>query len=506
MAFSTTVHEEYKIYAEQWVKNKDCARDKVHQKKEVYLPRKSIPQQLINSSSDYANQEIFLQHKYNTEIWPQAVFFNFTGPTKNAWTGLIMSKQPTIKFADSDDTVTSIDFLIDNADGSGNGLITVSRLALEATQETGGGGFLTTSPVGTMTALDLQKGINVPLIKMFDRSDILNWESKYTQGRKQLVYLKLREFEFYSDNDESKVITKHIEFFKDANGVRYEITRDNPVEPDYPAFESDYVMENGKILQEIDFDWFGANDNDESPDPAPLTPIASLNVKHYQMSSANDHQLREAGQAHVHIDYGNQSDVQVHLDDGTSVSIAEYLNPLGVQLGVNSFTATTNGGKMELLQIQTDNLLSETPAKILEEARMLGAQIPDNQKNKTATATEIEFGAKNANLITLADNVSIALLSAIKRVARKAGYAYNDIQFQLNRDLITKSLDAQSLQQLRENVNSGLVPLNAAFWKLQQTGNIPYDWTFEQYLKHLQDTQQILEMRFGSNETVVDDE
>ena len=500
MAFSNTRHVEYGLYCEQWELNKDASHDLVKQKKTKYLPMNDLPASALVTHENIQMNE-FIKHKYATQIWPMSVFFNFTRPTIGAWVGLIMAKKPTIQFAEGDDVESDLDYLLKNADGAGNGLTTVAKLGLESAIETGGGGFLVSVQNGQMTAQSIRDGSLAPLVKMYDRNNILNWESSYIGGRKQLTYLKLREWEYYSDSDKSETIEKHIEFFLEPDGVRYEITRDNPHEPEYPALESDYLQEAGVIAKSIPFYWFGANDNDESVDPAPITPIAALNVLHYQLYSRHVQQCYDAGQAQYHIDHGTQQTVTgINPNTGHNDSIVNILNPGGIKVGSSAAIHTINGGRVEILQAGTDSLLGEEPGKIEERAQKIGAQMLVESSNTTATEANLSYGAATSNLVTIADNVGMALKSAIERIAEIIEYSRIDqIQFELNKKLVTVMMSAQDVQAAMQQVMNGVMPLKAMFWQMQQSGKVPSEWTYEMFLAEIENDQGTLALMGAGN-------
>lgn len=488
MAFSTTTHWQYKEYAGIWEQNKDVANGLVKQKKEKYLPRKNLPKQALKSNENNQLQE-FLNYKYDTQFWPMARFVDFTRTTISSWVGLIMSKKPVIQFTGGDGE-TILDYLLVNADGSGNGLETVARLGIEASVITGGGGYLVSMPSGTMTVQSIRDGSIAPMLKMYDRQNILDWEVAFIGGRKQLTYLKLREYEYYSNSDTSEKIEKHIEFFLNDGLVTYEVNRDKGYEPNYPAQETGELIESGKRASSIPFYWFGANDNDESIDPPPITAIADLNIEHYQLNAADVHQMWAGVTAQLHIDHGSHQQIQVSDENGKLISIVDYLNPEGIKVGVETAIHTINGGRVELIQQNADTPIRSKLEAIRGEARSIGAQMPGDVKNQTATAAAIEFGAVTSALITISDNISAALKSAIKHIAEAVSYNEIDqIKFSLNRNLITKSMDANEMREIRESVMQRVLPLYLAYQRLREGGVFSADVTFEEYKAYLEEDE-----------------
>jgi hypothetical protein len=490
MAFSTITHIEHQLYRQQWELNKDASRDLVKQQKTKYLPMNNLPDSALTTPENVQMNE-FIKHKYNTQIWPMSVFYNFTRPTIGAWVGLIMAKKPTISFTDVEDGETKLDYLLKNADGGGNGIVTLAKLALEATIETGGGCFYLSPPSGGMTEQSIRDGSSAPFIKYYDRNNILNWETKFVGGRKQLTYIKLREWEFYSKEDSSERIEKHIEFFLIDGAVTYKVTRDKGYEDaGYPALEEGAFVVNSKQVNSIPVFWFGANDNDESVDPAPITPIAALNVLHYVMFTRDMHQRYDAGQAQYHIDHGTQQQVQIADENGKLVSIVEFMNPGGIKIGSSAAIHTINGGKAEILQAKTDSLLATAPTEIEERAQKIGAQMLVESSITTATEANLSYGASTSNLVTIADNVGMALKAVIELVADWVGYTAKDkIQFELNKKLVTVSMSPQEIQTLWQAVLQGVHPMRAYFWQMQQAGKVPTEWTFETFMAEIEEDQ-----------------
>lgn len=502
MAFDSTTHVEYQLYKTQWELNKDAANDLVKQGKTKYLPMNDLPPSALTTPENVQLNEM-IKHKYNTQIWPMSVFYNFTRPSLGAWVGMIMAKQPTIQFGEGDGE-TPLDFLLKNADGAGNGLNIVAKIGLEAAMTTGGGVFLVSAPEGKMTVQSVRDGSVAPRIKAYDRQNILNWETGYVNGAKQLTYIKLREWEFYSNESESTRIEKHIEYFLSDGRVSYSVTRDQSFEG-YPAQEDGELIESGKAATSIPAYWFGAQDNDECVDPAPITPIAALNVAHYQMYSRHLHQCWDAGQAQYHIDHGTQSNPSVTDENGKIVSIVEFLNPGGIKIGSNAAIHTINGGRAEILQAKTDSLLAEEPGKIEERAQKIGAQMLVESSTTTATEASITHGASTSSLVTISDNVGLALKMAIERVAeaieevsKLVGFN-GEIQFELNKKLITSMMTAQEVQAMVQAVMQGIIPLRAGFWQLQQSGKVPSEWTYDDFIGYLEEDKGMMELMGAGN-------
>jgi len=498
MAIDTTVHVDYSRYARQWQKNKDASRDLVHQLKEKYLPTNELPAIALNDPSNRQLNE-YIKHKYNTQVWPMAVFFNFTRSTLSAWIGSIMAKKPQISFAESEKE-TKLDYLFKNADGAGNGTNTVAKLGLEATMETGGGGYLVVMPDATMTEQSVRDGSIAPRIKTYDRENILNYETSYINSNKVLTYLKIREFEAYSDKSTSELIVKHIEYFLDENGYVYWIvTRDNEY-PGYPAEEIGDLIEAGKRATSIPFYWFGANDNEETPDPAPITPIANLNVLHYVLSSRHTQQCYDVGQGQYHIDLGNMENLTIYDDTGKPMNPLDALNPGGVKFGSVVPIVTANSGSVELIQLSTDSLLAEEPGKIEERAIKIGAQMITQDVNQTATASRIAFSGNTSNLITIADNVGMALKAAIMRIADVVGYDSSLVKCELNKKLITETLTAQDRTSFMQMVMQGVMPLMALFRILQRAGEVTDEMTFDDFKAEIEKDEGFFALRgVGTN-------
>lgn len=504
MSIDSTVHVEYKLYEWEWKRNKDCARNLVKQKGVVYLPDNQLP-----DKPEYASINLYLENRYEKLILPRlSPFYNFTRTTLSAWIGVILAKKPSVRFSEKPDTETVIDYLMKNTDGAGNDLCQVGKAGLHATCETGGGLFLVNPPTGETNLQQERTGEVAPRILCYDRENILNWESHYFNSRKQLTYLKLREWEVYSDEGQSELIEKHIEYFLRDGVVTYKVTRSEEHLPNYPALEEGEIRKAGKSATSIPAFWFGANDNDEKVDPAPISTIADLNIVHYVMNSRDLVQRYEAGQGQLHIDLGQNPTDGVDAK-GNVVSALNKLNPGGVNFGTPMPIVTENGGVVELIQLSTDSLLAQKPKELIDEAIKIGAQMisQDGQFN-TATEATMSFGAITSSLSAISRNVSKALQSAVKELAEYVNFDPEFVEFELSQKLITETLDAQKATAFMNMVMQGVMPIEALYKIMQRAGEIPQEWTLEDYMSKIEESQGFINQlgmgSISSNNTITE--
>lgn len=497
MSIDYSVDADYNLHAWQWRINKDCARDMVKQKREEYLPTGELPQEAIKSQA-MRQFNAYKKHRYDTIVWPLAVFTNFTKSTISAHIGAIMGRKPEIEFSENPEEKTLLDYLRHNADGSGNGLVTIARIALEACEETGGGVFLTLAPDGKASAQDYMSGEHAARIKVFDRENILKREERFIKSNKVLTYIKLREFETYSDESDSQEITKHIEYFLGDDGfVTFKITRDKSFEG-YPDIETGDLIEYGKRSTRIPVRWFGAQDNDATIDTAPISAIANLNIQHYKMSARHAEQTHSS-KTQYHIDLGDVSELVTVDAKGQAVHPVQVLNPDGIIADSEIPIFTAKGGKVTLLQPEPNTPLAAEPERILEEAKKIGAQIQDVTQAQTATAARIAFGASTATLLTMSQNVSDALREAIRDIASGIGYKAELVKFSLNTKLSTEALTAQDRTSYMSMVQQGVYPLLALYHVLKRANEIPEEMTFDDYKMAIEEDEAFFALKGAGN-------
>ena len=253
----------------------------------------------------------------------------------------------------------------------------------------------------------------------------------------------------------------------DATGYRQRVFRGDDVVADtYPR------MANGSPWPFIPFQFLGTVNNDENPDNPMLLDIADLNIGHYRNSADLEESAFTVGQPMPHVDIG----------ESTSVQDWEKLNPNGLRWGSRA-GVQTRGGKMELVQAQPNTLPGDLMEK--KEAQMLaiGARLIEQRgQNETAEAVRARSGAENANLSTLAHNVSDGLENCLEWAALFMSTAdlHEQIIFQLNQQFYQENTDPQMVIARIQELDRGLIAKkDYRDWR-RKTGGIDTERTDEE--------------------------
>ena len=131
----------------------------------------------------------------------------------------------------------------------------------------------------------------------------------------------------------------------------------------------------GQPLEEITFEFCGAEDNRERIDPPLLGPLAGANLSDYRTSADLEQMLFLRG----------QPTVWVSTNDPT---LFEQQYPDGVTLGSKTILQLGEGGNAGVVQIGDSDALTNNMDKKRERIADLGVLI-HSEGNKQQTATEI---------------------------------------------------------------------------------------------------------------------
>lgn len=386
-----------------------------------------------------------------------AQWLGVTKRTHDGMMGAVFRKAPEM------DLPAVIQYLIDDADGSGMSLTQFARGATSKTVINGRHGILVDYPEAEdgLTREQTQ-GLRATL-RHYASESIINWR----RAGEDLVLIVLRET--YEDAvDEFSI--KEKEQFRvlslDAAGYRQRVYRGEEMVADiYPR------MASGDPWPLIPFQFIGTVNNDEVPDNPLLLDIADLNIGHYRNSADLEESAFIVGQPMPHVDIG-----ELAAQDW------KELNPNGIKWGSRA-GIQTKGGKLELIQAEPNSL----PKELMEqkEAQMLsiGARLIEQRGgNETAEAVRARSGAENANLSTVADNVSDGMENCLEWAAlfMTSADVHEQIRFRLNQEFYEQDADPQMVIARIQELDRGLIAKkDYRDWR-RKTGGIAPDRTDEE--------------------------
>ena len=395
-----------------------------------------------------------------------AICYNFTKRTLSGMVGSVMRKDPEEKFP------AAMDYLKDNADGTGVGLWQHAQDTLYELDSIGRGGLLVDAPnVAVASMAEQNAGLLNPVIAFYTAENIVNWRLERHGSVYRVVMIVLREqYEYIDGTDE----------FSPNYGEQYrvlDIVEGQYRQRIYRFNEKGALMEEAKEVfpklgkvppGEIPFTFIGASNNDSTIDDAPLLPLSELNIGHFRNSADNEESSFVVGQPTLFIAPG----------ENMSAETWQTLNPDGIRMGSRSGHNVGYGGNAFLVQANENNLAKENMLNKEQQAIQIGAQLITPSTQETAEASRIKRGADTSVMATIARNVSIAYEDALKWVAQMQNLPDTDIEFKLNMEFFLQPMTAQDRAAWMADINAGYLPATAYYAALRKAGVT--DWTDEE--------------------------
>lgn len=393
-----------------------------------------------------------------------AIVYNFTKRTLAGMVGSVMRKDPEQSFP------KAMDYLKDDADGSGVGLWQHAQDTLMEIDSVGRGGLLVDAPVADVATMAQQNAGKLnPIIAFYTTENVVNWKLKRVGSVNKFQMVVLREPYEYNDSPDE---------FSTMMGEQYRVL---DIDENGNYRQRVYKFDNGGTLQdgvqtfypqlnnvpkgEIPFTFVGASNNDSTVDDAPLLPLAELNIGHYRNSADNEENLFVVSQAMLVIAPSNTF----------SPEQWETANPNGVKFGARRGVNVGFQGDAKLIQASATNALDNALTKKEQQAIQIGAQLITPTTQITAESARLQRGADTSVMATIARNVSKAYEDCLKWVAQMMGLPDGNIEFKLNMEFFLQPMTAQDRQQWAADVQAGNMPLEA-YWAAMRKSGVT-DWT-----------------------------
>lgn len=385
----------------------------------------------------------------------RASWLGVTGRTHEGMLGGVFRKAPTAELP------SSIDYMLEDADGSGMALEQFAKLCVSALEQSGRAGVLVDYPEAEDGLTREQtRGLRATL-RYYDSQSIINWRR---EGEALTLVVLSETYEDEVDEFERNQETQYRVLRLEGGAYTQQVYRDNK-----PAGEKVTPRDAaGKAWREIPFQFLGAKNNDEIPDKPLLLDIADLNIAHYRNSADLEEGAFLCGQPMLHVDIGD-------LDSNQW----QELNPNGVQVGSRR-GIQTKGGSIAMVQAEERNL----PLSLMEqkERQMLaiGARLIEQRgQNETAEAVRARSGAENASLSSVATNVSNGIENALRWALGFMGGTGNVI-YQLNQQFYAEDADPQEVIARIQELDRGLIAKkDYRDWR-RRTGGIDPERTDEE--------------------------
>lgn len=463
-----TKHPLYMRNLASWQRVKDCVagEDQIKYRGELYLPH-PVPGETKSPEQKVREAAIERYKNYKS----RARFLNATGRTKTGMLGVAFSKPVEIALSGG------LSELETNADGKGQPLTQVIRNMLGEVLESGRGMLI---PDFTGSGEQTATTQGQLLLRFFTADQIINWRE--TGDKTTMVVVKWKEDQETGTDDfqlyerwvwlELRMVdgVAHARKWHEdiqSNGKYLDNANKSGKTPLAPLRDL-----NGSPITELPAFWLGSENNDATPDPAPLADIASLNIGHYQ-ADANVCEI-----AHL------ASNPTLAISGLTQAWAEKYLKH-GCKVGATTGILLNENAKAEIIQANDTNgntLLKETRAK---EMAMLGAKLIERGTGaKTATQASFEAQTDNSILSLCAGNVEKCVNAALRAAAMMVN-GKGEVGIAQQYDVAT--IDAPALTALMAMVQNGTLSLHNFIRYQQSIGLISDEKTPEQIEAEIRD-------------------
>ena len=440
-------HAEYNKNVDKWKLTRNAATGLSFEETRKYIPRRTHEEQD--------------QYYHRVE---KAIYTNYTGRTREGLKGAIFRLPPRIELP------PDMEFMLDNADGAGQSLTQVAKLAADEVMETGRFGLLADYPMvdENLTVEQVRRMGLQPHIATYTAESIINWHVHVMNGRRQLGMLVLKE--------NSPV---HYDEFTWDYVDRYRVLRLNEDQ----QYTQQLYDENGDAITEeitirgasgqpfdyIPFHFIGSRDNLPDIDEPILYDIARVNIGHFRNSADQENNLSVHG--------GGTLVVSTDM----SPEAFQSANPGGITVGENAGLILSEGGKAELLQLGSASAIGTEMAHKEQMMVQIGAKII----TKTAEEARIQATSENSMLDTMVGNINEAFTAVIYDCRAFISPTDAEIVFSLNDDFWQDSIAPQEIMAMIQGNDAGVMPKIDIVRRLMDAGWIQSEGTAEDILAEI---------------------
>ena len=409
----------------------------------------------------------------------RASLFNAVKKTETGLAGMAFSKPEKLSLPES------MQYLLDDADGSQVGLMQQVQEVLNDVLETGRDGLLVDFPErqSETTSKEQDELAVRSSIVVYKAESILDWSTIKVNAAMKLSFVKLLEETTERDPDDifATICVKryrvlmlteegfYIQRIYDEDGTYVEIM---------PKDKS------GNFFTYIPFFFIGSVNNRPTVDPAPLIELAEVNLAHYRNSADAEESSFITGQPTLAISGLNKSWADTYFKDGIS-------------FGARAGLLLPEGGSATLVQAQAntipENLMTRKEKQMIE----LGARlIVEGGGNQTAEAARIKHSGDASVMNVVIGNINQGYNDALKAVQQFQTGSSEEIEFQLNDNFLEGKLSAQDLLALVSTWQQGAISRDVLQKKLIEGDIISEDEDLELMNQVIDETRQVID--FGS--------
>lgn len=459
MSYPTWTHPTVLENCVEWQTIRDCAKGErvIKSRGEDYL--RALPEMSNAEYNDYLDR---------------AVFFNMTGRTINALTGIVFNRSAQITgipkklekaFRYPTRTNTTFDAFLKKVCRE---LVTLGRYGV---------------------LLDMDTGPNpnqTPYFAGYSAENILDWQETVIDGRLVPTEIVLREMReqrgaFGAGKTALTVIRRlSLEWSNDRQDFVYiqYVYEGEGTSVDVETLTPKRIVptRSGVPLNRIPFTFLGAIDNTPEIDRSPLADIASLNISHYKSYAQLEHSRHYTA---MPIFYA-----QVPQGNGEKT----------YRIGSSIVWEVGPGERPGILEMNGHGLNGLTDACDQKEDQVsaLGGRLMSGQSRSTAesdNSLKLKEGNERSILLNIVFSVSEGMTEMLRKWVYWAGVDNtDDVGVELNKEFLTDTLGARELRAVYAMYLDGVVPITVLHHYLQKAEVIP-DWMDVDQFKSLLDDE-----------------
>lgn len=394
----------------------------------------------------------------------RGMFYNAFAKTIDALIGSAFNVAPAIRLP------KQLEYLRDDATGQGTSLTELAMALCVEALKTGRVGLLVDRPA---------EGGN-PYLVVYDCDDIINWRDGH--------FIILEDNQLVPKEDDPYEF-EEVEGFRELTVIDGEYVvriwrnNTNPKTKSKSPYEvtETYTPEKfGKPIEDIPFVFIGPNGLDSDIGRPPLLDLANVQKTTFQVLCDYANALHVSCVPTPYIT-GLQNDENFELKLGSDQCI---LAPEGAKIGFLEFAG------------QGINPVKEYIEKLETTMAALGARVIESRFNKTvietATGSRLREQLSVSTLGSIVATVEAALNKCVKMAADWEGVDSSGVEITLNKELVSTSMDANTINALLQAVQAGLISQETFYAKLSDAGLTEPGVSVEEEVKRIEKAMPLL--------------
>lgn len=446
----STQHSQYIDFAADIKKCRDVSfgRRMVHKAGELYLPA------LSHSDAD-------IREKNYQAYKKRAGFYNASGRTFEAWSGMVFRKDPISVIP------PALEEIADDVTMAGDSIRAIAEKVLDEVIEASRIGLLVDFPMnneGVLTRKQAEALNRRPHLSVYLQENIINWRFGKVNNRHQLTFVVLVEQEEMIDpKDEFKVDLKtRFRVLDLVDGVYRQRLFEQVDGKDKQIGDDIFPLMNNAFMDFIPFEIATANCDPSRFCKPPALDLVEVNLGHYLNMADLEHGAHWTAIPTPTVSGIDENMLQKDAH-GKAIPVVigggELLMIPDPQ-GRASFMEFTGAGLDKLRMLAEDKK---------SEMATLGARMiaPEKSAVEATETHQIKRHGENATLSVIAKSISASIETVLGWLADWHGVK-GEIVYQLSTDFVPVQMSSQMLTALIGAVQSGTISGETLWWNLQR--------------------------------------